>query len=78
MEDPITTEIEFNVSEDGSVKALYQNIALYSEQFTQSLAVDHYGLYTGNYVATADDSSFSLTENPVKYYNNDWKVIQTI
>ena len=78
MEDPVLTEIEFNVSEDGSVKALYQNIALYSEQFTQALAVKHYSLYTGNFVSTADDSSFSLTENPIKYYNNDWKVIQTI
>jgi hypothetical protein len=74
----ITGPIKFNYSSAGSVSALYQNIALYENQFTSNMAVDNYIMYTNGSVITADDSSLTLTENGVSVYNNDWLVIQNV
>jgi hypothetical protein len=74
----ITGPIRFNYSSAGSVPALYQNIALYENQFTSSMAVDNYIMYTSGSVISVDDSSLTLTENGVSVYNNDWLVIQNV
>lgn len=74
--DPISDEIRFNHSLYGSVPALYQNITLYETQFNSTKAVQHYNLYTGAATTVLDDSSFTVTENSVEYYNNDWVVVQ--
>ena len=69
----ISGPIKFGYS---SVPALFQNIALYENQFTSNMAIDNYIMYTGSSVVSVDDSSLSLTENGVSVYNNDWLVIQ--
>ena len=76
LSDPISNEIRFNHSLYGSVPALYQNIALYETQFDSTKALQHYNLYTGNSATILDDSSLTMTENAVEYYNNDWLVVQ--
>jgi hypothetical protein len=73
---PISDEITFNHSSGGSVPALYQNIALYELQFDSTKSIQHYSLYTGNSISVLNDSSLTLTENSVEYYNNDWIVVQ--
>jgi hypothetical protein len=74
--DPISDEIRFNHSLYGSVPALYQNITLYEAQFDSTKAAQHYNLYTGAATTILDDSSLTMTENSVEYYNNDWLVVQ--
>jgi hypothetical protein len=74
--DPISDEIRFNHSLYGSVPALYQNITLYETQFNSTKAVQHYNLYTGDSATVLNDSSLTMTENAVEYYNNDWLVVQ--
>lgn len=74
----ITGPIRFNYSSAGSVPALYQNIALYENQFTSNMAVDNYIMYTNGSTISVDDSSLTLTENGVSVYNNDWLVIQNV
>lgn len=74
--DPISDEIRFNHSLYGSVPALYQNITLYETQFDSTKAVQHYNLYTGDSATVLNDSSLTMTENAVEYYNNDWLVVQ--
>ena len=74
--DPISDEIRFNHSLYGSVPALYQNITLYETQFNSTKAIQHYNLYTGDTATVLNDSSLTMTENAVEYYNNDWLVVQ--
>lgn len=74
--DPISDEIRFNHSLYGSVPALYQNITLYESQFDSTKALQHYNLYIGAATTILDDSSLTMTENSVEYYNNDWLVVQ--
>ena len=76
--DPISDKIKFNHSLYGSVPALYQNIALYPDAFDSTSAQLHYNLYLGTASTVIDDSSFTLTENSVEYYNNDWLLYQTV
>lgn len=75
---PISGKIKFNYSLAGSKESIYQNISLYSEAFNSTKAIDHYNFYMGNTTAVADDSSLSVTENSINYYNNDWKVVQSV
>ena len=74
--DPISNEIRFNHSLYGSVSALYQNITLYESAFDSTKALQHYNLYTGAGTTILDDSSLTMTEKAVEYYNNDWLVVQ--
>ena len=70
--------ITFNHSLSGSPAALYQNITLYPGQFDSTNAIDHYNLYVEKPSLIADDSSFSVTEDAVSLYDNDWLVIKNI
>lgn len=74
----ISTDIIFNYSSLGSTPSIYQNLAIYESELNSSKALEHYNLYTASASSTADDSSMTLTENSVKYYNNDWLVIQSV
>lgn len=70
--------ITFNHSLSGSPSALYQNISMYPGQFNSANALDHYNLYVEKPSLVADDSSFSVTEDAVSLYDNDWLVIKNI
>jgi hypothetical protein len=55
---------------------LYQNIAIYSNP---SISHDeHYNLYIGKVIPTAEDSSMTLTEDSVLTYSRDRVVLQII
>ena len=75
---PISDKLTFNYSQYGSVSALYQNIALYESMFDSTMATLHYDLYMGRDAIILNDSSFTVTENSVTPYNNDWLVYQTV
>lgn len=75
---PISNNIKFNHSLYGAVPALYQNIALYESAFDSTAADLHYDLYMGTNPTILDDSSFTVTENSVTPYDNDWLVYQTV
>lgn len=75
---PISNAIKFNHSLYGSVPALYQNVILYETAFDSTAAQLHYDLYMGTNPTILDDSSFTVTENSVTPYNNDWLVYQTV
>jgi hypothetical protein len=75
---PISNNIKFNHSLSGGVPAIYQNIALYESSFDSTAAELHYDLYIGSNPTILDDSSFTVTENSVTPYNNDWLVYQTV
>ena len=74
-------DLEFNHSQNGSNAALFQNIALYENAFTQADVTANYNMYRlGNYSIIEDNpngSSLTVVENSVNYYNNDWVVYQT-
>lgn len=74
----ISGAIRFSYSLIGTVKSLFQNIAIYEIQFTGGQILEHYNLYLGKTAATASDSTVTLTENPTTAYNNDWLVIQNV
>ena len=75
---PISDKIKFNHSLYGAVPALYQNVILYETAFNSTAAQLHYNLYMGTNPTILDDSSFTVTENSVTPYNNDWLVYQTV
>lgn len=60
----------------GGDSATFQNIALYETQLTQQKITNHYNLYIGKPSITVQESSWSVTENAFKAYNNSWNVIQ--
>jgi hypothetical protein len=56
--------------------ALFQNIALYSQNLNQTQITNHYNLYTGKPSISIEEPSFSMTETGFYTYNNNWTVIQ--
>jgi hypothetical protein len=74
----ISGDITFNYTSSGSPSALYQNISIYPGQFDSANALDHYNLYIEKASLVSDDSSFSVTEDGVSIYDNDWTVIKNI
>lgn len=75
---PTNGEIKFNYGSSGGPSSLYQYIIYYSEAFNSAKAISHYQLHIGKPSLIVDDSSFTLTEGGVEYYNNDWIVIQSV
>lgn len=75
---PISSNIKFNHSLYGSIPSLYQNIIMYPVIFDSTAAALHYNLYLGTSPTILSDSSFTVTENSVTPYNNDWLVYQTV
>lgn len=75
---PISDKIKFNYSLYGAVPALYQNVILYESAFNSTMAGQHYDLYMGRSSTVLNDSTFTMTENSVTPYNNDWLVYQTV
>lgn len=74
---PVSDAIKFNQSLYGSVSALYQYIAIYEEQFSQSQVSENFDLYVRRgFVAIQDSSSITMTEDGVEAYDIDWVVIQ--
>jgi len=75
----VSNEIRFNYSLSGSVPALYQNIAIYQSQLTNTQITNHYNYYTRRQTLSETDSStLTMTEDGVESYNNDWIVIQNV
>ena len=75
----VSNEIRFNYSLSGSVPALYQNIALYQAQLTNTQITNHYNYYTRRETLSATDSTtLTMTEDGPSVYNNAWVVIQSI
>ena len=73
-----TGDFRFNYKSSGGPSSLYQYIAYYPLAFSQSNSLAHYNMYIGVPALSVDDSSFTLTENAVEYYNNDWIVVQSV
>jgi Concanavalin A-like lectin/glucanases superfamily len=74
----VSGPIRFNYGIAGSVPALFQNIAIYPTAFTSQNVTDHLNLYIEKPSVSADDSSFSVTEDAVSIYDNDWLVVKNI
>jgi len=74
---PITGEILFNHTATGGPSSLYQYISYYPSAFDSQLALSHYNMHIGRSATIADDSSMTLTENYVEFYDNDWIVLQS-
>jgi len=75
----VSNEIRFNYSANGSVSALYQNIALYPTAFNNTAALNNYDYYIRrSSLSVTDTTTLSVTEDGVESYNNDWIVIQNV
>lgn len=76
---PISNNIVFNYKSTGAQAGIYKNIALYSDQFIESKALNHYNLYVEKPAEQilANNTAISVTENAAVAYNNDWIVIQS-
>jgi hypothetical protein len=72
----ISGTILFNHKTTGGPSSLYQYIAYYPSAFTSPTALSHYNMHIGRSAVIADDSSITLTENSVEFYDNDWLVLQ--
>ena len=75
---PITGTILFNHASTGGPSSLYQYISYYPSSFNSQLALSHYNMHIGRSASIADDSSMTMTENSVDFYDNDWIVLQNI
>ena len=75
---PITGLIKFNYETTGGPSNLYKNIAIYEKELTQTLVDSHFDLYTGRPAASITESSFTVTENAIETYNDDWVVLQSV
>lgn len=75
---PIYGDIQFNYLVSGGPTCLYNNIAVYPDDITQAIALNHYNLYVGKASASVSDPSILVTEKPFRSYNNDWIVLQSI
>jgi hypothetical protein len=72
----ITGTILFNHIATGGPSSLYQYICYYPSSFNSTTALAHYNMHIGRAATVADDSSITLTENSVEFYDNDWLVLQ--
>ncbi len=72
---PITGAIDLNV---GGGQNLYKNIAIYQKEITGSICDTHFTLYTGQPQSSLTEPVVTLTDSELKYYNNDWVVIQSV
>lgn len=73
---PITGPLRFNYLSAGGPSSLYQYLTYYPQAFDSATVLNHYNMHIGRSPAVADDSSITLTENSVEFYNNDWVVLQ--
>lgn len=73
-----TGDLKFNYGSSGGPSSLYQYIVYYSDAFTSNKAQEHYNLFIGRPSLIVDDSSMTVTENEVAYYNNNWIVVQSV
>jgi hypothetical protein len=80
----VTTKIWFNVKvlsntwTDAGPRNLYSYISIYKTQLSQTVAQNHYNLYTAKTITTATVPSMTVTESAVNVYNKDWRVIKSI
>jgi hypothetical protein len=80
----VTSKIWFNVKvlnnvwSDSGPRNFYSHIAIYKTQLSENVIQNHYDLYTGRPLATAEVPSFAVTESAVNVYNNDWLIIKSI
>lgn len=80
----VTGKIWFNVKvlsntwTDAGPRNLYNFISIYKTQISQSVAQNHYNLYTSRSSTTATVPAIAVTESAVNFYNKDWKVIKSI
>jgi hypothetical protein len=72
----ISGTILFNHKTTGGPSSLYQYICYYPSAFNSTTALAHYNMHIGRAATVADDSSITLTENSVEFYDNDWLVLQ--
>lgn len=78
LEDEIMNTIKLNYSLDGSNEAEYQYISLYGYELDQERVSEHYQVYINGDPTVISEPSFSLTENSVEAFDNDWLVIQNV
>lgn len=78
FEDEIMNTVKLNYSLDGSNEAQYQYIGLYQQELDQSLVSEHYHIYINGGPTIIEEPSFSMTENSIEVYDNDWLVIQNV
>ena len=73
---PITGPLRFNYLSAGGPSSLYQYLTYYPQAFDSATVINHYNMHIGRSPSVADDSSITLTESSVEFYNNDWVVLQ--
>jgi hypothetical protein len=73
---PVSGTILFNHKTTGGPASLYQYISYYPSAFNSAKALSHYNMHIGRSATVADDSSITLTESSVDFYDNDWVVLQ--
>lgn len=75
-----TSNIKFNINQDGSKygsKNIYNNLALYPDQFDSSKAISHYLLYTNRYFVQVNDTSMSVSESVIGNDNTPYYINNT-
>jgi hypothetical protein len=78
---PVSGQIKFAHSSSGSVSGLFQNLALYPDQFTALQADENYQLYIYGSIFTVANSnsvSMTMTENDYFVYDNVWTVREEV
>jgi len=78
FENTITNQVKMNYSPDGSNESRYQYISTYGYEIGEELVLDHYETYINGSPTLVVEPSFSMTENSVEVYDNDWIVIQNV
>ena len=72
---PITGSIDLNT---GGLQNLYKNIAIYEKEITSDICNAHFNQYIGQPQASVLEPAITLTDSELRYYNNDWVVIQSV
>jgi hypothetical protein len=77
---PIKGTLQFNYISGSSYGPAcnYHNLAFYLYELDQAKVNSHYNMYIGKPSVSVQDSSVTLTESAVDYYNNEWVVVSTL
>jgi len=78
FEEQIINSVKMGYSVDGGSESLYQYISMYDYELDSGIVSDHYQIYINGDPTVISEASFSLTENAVELFDNDWLVIQNV
>jgi hypothetical protein len=78
FENQIMNSVKLGYSLDGASESSYQYISTYGYELDSGTVTDHYQIYINGDPIVISEPSFSLTENAVEVFDNDWIVIQNV